>query len=48
MNLILDLPAGFVPILTGGEELIVWGLDVADVCKHSKAYGIFLEIPCGG
>lgn len=48
MNLNLDLPAGFVPILAGGEELIVWGLDVADVCKHSKAYGIFLEIPCGG
>lgn len=40
MNLILDLPAGFVPILAGGEELIVWGLDVADMCNHSKAYGI--------
>ena len=48
MNLILDLPAGRVPILARGQQLIVWGLDVTNVCGDGKAHRLFGEILCGG
>jgi hypothetical protein len=44
MNLTLDLPARFVPILARREQLIVWGLDVANVCGDGKAHRLFGEI----
>ena len=48
MKLILDLAAGCVPILARGQQLIVWGLDVANVCGDGKAHRLFGEILCGG
>lgn len=47
-HLIDDEPPGFAPILACRKQVIVGGLDVADVCDDGKAHGLFVESLCPG
>ncbi len=47
-NLNLDLPAGFVPLTTFCEQLVVGSLVVADMCDDSQPHSLFVEsLRCG-
>ena len=44
-----DLMAGFVPVPTLGEQFIIGGLGVPDVCDYSQVHGLFIKsLCCGG
>src|SRR5215468_9679945 len=49
LNLMRDLTAGFVPVPASGEQSIIGGLGVPDVCDYSQVHGLFIKsLCCGG
>jgi len=48
LNLLRDLMAGFVPVPTLGEQVIIGGLGVPDVCDYSQVHGLFIKSLCYG